>query len=444
MSREMDMHGQLRMWMALLATVCVLAIVSTGCGKKAEEPRTQSFMSVEKSARVSDLILPSLVMGSKGELFLSLFIHSTFPSATDVADAIAILKSVDDGATWEEVGRIRSHLTYGAWGYDLAIDGQGNLSMTWVAALRNSPNPVPFKAVLYSRSGDGGRTWTKAIRVSTPATGQRRNPVMGVSGTNIHIAWLDRERNSSGTRGVNRIEDVYIASSSDGGATWSGSVCIETDLQRKTSSSGTPALLVTADGTVHCAYSSMRTRPKKRPLAGAWVTTSTDKGRSFATTHIPADPLGNIALTQADGVLCLAAVHITKIKSISMQNPQTAQEIHFYTSSDNAATWSDPARVDDDLAHQHKSNLRLIPLAPTCIAAVWHDERGGVYMAASPDSGKTWGINLKVAPRSHTGLTPLDIVADSTSATFHLVTSDIRMGRGDGTYVTKGSGEFQP
>ena len=156
-------------------------------------------------------------------MFLTLFIHSGFPSASDAHEAVAVLKSGDDGATWSEVGRIPSHVTYGVWGYDSAMGENNALYMTWTASLRREDSAAPFKAILFSRSDDGGVSWTAPVPVSSARTGQRMSPSMAVSGDSVHIAWLDETRR--GIAGAHPPADVYYAASLDGGVTW-GRTCV--------------------------------------------------------------------------------------------------------------------------------------------------------------------------------------------------------------------------
>ena len=121
-----------------------------------------------------------------------------------------------------------------------------------------------------------------------------------------------------------------------------------------------------------------------------------------------------------------------------MDNPQTAQDIRFYASSDGGEKWSKHVLIDDDPGHRQKSNLKLVSLGSDRLAACWDDERGGVYMAASTDSGKRWGKNVRVAARSQVGLTPLDVAADVSSGSFYLLAGDVRKGAGDATYLVRG------
>jgi hypothetical protein len=422
---------------SLSLLLCLLALLPTAsCGRREERPREDAFLAVENPVKISELTFPGLVRTSRGSLILTLFIHSAFPSATEARDAVSVLESDDGGAPWREISRVPSYVTYGVWGYDVANDGHDNIYLTWVAALRKSDTAESFKAIMFSRSDDGGRSWTGPVRVSDATSGQRRNPVVAVSGDNVYIAWLDEEPRGAGARGRGVRGDVYCVCSADRGATWSANACLEKDLDKKDAASGEPSLCIGADGTVYCVYFSMR--QYERVKGGFWVAKSTDRGKSFVTSFQDVGPLGVLCIAETDGQLCLATVYIRGIKSISMQNPQTSHEIRLYVSSDGGARWSKPVLVDDDQQHNQKNNLRLLCLGPKRLAACWDDGRGGLYMAASMDAGRSWGKNLKVAERSHVGSTVFDVAADRSSGVFYLSTSDIREGADDATYLVKG------
>ncbi|GAH72852.1 unnamed protein product, partial [marine sediment metagenome] len=214
--------------------------------------RDKSFLSTEEAVKVSDFVPGALVRSSKGDFFMAAFIYPTFPSATEAHEAIAVFKSIDDCATWEEVSRIPSFVTYGVWGYDLAIGEDGSLYFTWVAAVYDANTRQPFKAIMFSRSDDYGYTWTEPTYVNDVLAGQRWHTVMTVSGSNVYIAWLDSQRPSDaehpqdakchwpGPPGRTTQQDVCFAKSADRGETWSDNITLETDLDRKDSASVRP------------------------------------------------------------------------------------------------------------------------------------------------------------------------------------------------------------
>ncbi len=337
----------------LACCLCGLLLLAASCGKKEDKPRDESFIEAGAPVKISDLTLPGIVRDSEGALIVTAFIHSTFPSATEARDAIAVFRSEDKGATWEQVSTVPSFVTYGVWGYDLAIDESDSLYITWVAALYEPDSPQPFKAIMFSRSDDGGFSWTEPVRASDATTGQRRNPVIAAGGGNVYIAWLD---GPDGRKTAT--EDVFFASSTDWGDSWSADTCLEIDLGAKDSASGEPSLCVAADGTVYCAYFSMRKAGNRgKPMAGFFLATSQDRGRSFSTSSHEAGVLRGLALVQKKNKLYLAAVHIKGIKSIS--TAETSQEIHLYVSDDGGEEWGKPVRIDDDPARERKGNLKL-------------------------------------------------------------------------------------
>jgi hypothetical protein len=417
------------------ALACLLALLPA-CGKAPPDSRGTAVPVAGQPHRISELTLPALVRHVTGALTTTLFIHSTFPSATESVDAIAVLRSEDAGATWTEVGRIPSQVTYGVWGHDLAAGDGERLYATWVAAIRPADSPQPYKAVMFARSDDAGRSWISPIQVNGGTLGQRRQPVIAVSGDDVHIAWLDSERPGVTPARQGICEDVHLVWSADGGTTWSNDACLETELERKVGTSGAPALLVGADGSVYCAYFAIRQHDRR--VGGYCLARSSDRGRTFSTRLHNAGALGDLTLAVAEGKLYLAVVHIIAIREISMQAPQTRQEILLYVSENGGGDWTKPVTIDDDDQDRHKGNIRIVSLGSERLVASWHDERGGVYGAASVDGGRSWGRNIRLAGPSSVGITPMDLVADPSAGVFCALVSDVRKGGGDATYLLTG------
>lgn len=413
---------------------CIFLFFSISCQKKEEAVREKTFFIAEEPKKVSGIILPAIARTSKGSLIMTLFLHSAFPSATQIHDAIGVFQSKDEGATWQQISTIPSFVTYGVWGYDLAIDEKDNLYFCWVASIYDTNTLIPFKAIMFSRSDDQGASWTEPLYVNASQTGQRSNPKVAVSGDNVYIAWLDEAKDRPAS---SIARDVYFASSRDRGATWSENLCLEKDLSKKDSSSSAPSLCAGSDGTVYCAYFSIRKYEKK--VGGFWVAKSSDGGKTFSTQLEDVGALGEVCLQENGGTLYLAAVLLRGIKSITMQSPKTSQEIRLYTSSNGGKSWTKPSIIDDDQAHEHKNNVQLLSAGNDKLLAVWDDDRGGVYMVCSTNRGKNWGKNVKVSEPSPVGNTPIDIAVDASARTFYIVLSHILEGGGDATYLVKGS-----
>lgn len=69
--------------------------------------------------------------------------------------------------------------------------------------------------ILFSKSTDGGFTWTPPIRVNDVTINHQFFPAMSVSDGNIHIAFYDSRNDPNG-----QLLDVYYAQSIDGGSTF--------------------------------------------------------------------------------------------------------------------------------------------------------------------------------------------------------------------------------
>jgi hypothetical protein len=90
-----------------------------------------------------------------------------------------------------------------------SVDGKGNLYVAWADG-RNSGRG---NDILYSRSTDGGQTWSSPVTVNNDGTGaDQLMPALAVSKEGlVTIAWLD---NRNDPANVNY--DIYMATSSDG------------------------------------------------------------------------------------------------------------------------------------------------------------------------------------------------------------------------------------
>ena len=89
----------------------------------------------------------------------------------------------------------------------------GNLYLVYQALLSNHPR------IAFTKSTDGGSTWTTPIAISDNPTGSGVfNPAVNVSpdGQTVTVVFYDHRNNP----GSNVLVDLYLAQSFDGGATW--------------------------------------------------------------------------------------------------------------------------------------------------------------------------------------------------------------------------------
>ena len=118
-------------------------------------------------------------------------------------------RSIDGGETFSAPKNISN--TPGASqfssGFHLAVDSSGAINVVWI----ESDNTTGNQDVLFTRSADGGRTFSDPKNLST--TGKATMPSLAVdSSGNINVVWED---NTPGNY------DIFYSGSTDGGATFS-------------------------------------------------------------------------------------------------------------------------------------------------------------------------------------------------------------------------------
>lgn len=154
---------------------------------------------------------------------------------------ISYQRSADGGATWSAPIDVS-----GAAGRDVATaslsaDTEGRVHVAW--HLGNVDTDATPTAVYYARSIDGGQTFEPPKRLNTADAHAAwpRFSVEGATGDLIAIPWRDNRRNPDW--------DVYLAISTDGGATFTERPGVATS-QRDWD----PDALVAPNGVIHLTY----------------------------------------------------------------------------------------------------------------------------------------------------------------------------------------------
>jgi len=115
--------------------------------------------------------------------------------------------SSDGGSTWGPDMRL-SVDTVIAWNPCLAASGT-EVHLVWHHTIGRDTTRV-HPDIFYRRSTDGGRTWEAVVKLTTD-TAYSVSPSATVSGTNVHVAWLDNRTGSW---------RIYYKRSTDRGITW--------------------------------------------------------------------------------------------------------------------------------------------------------------------------------------------------------------------------------
>lgn len=229
---------------------------------------------------------PEVAFGPDGTLYY-LFVGLSGEGNTPMG--VFLTSSTDGGQTFREPTQVLGELNFGVrLAVDRAAGKQGRLHVVWIDAdtvgvgsLAPGPNPI-----MAMSSGDGGASWSEPVRVSDPDRERVVAPAVEVGPQgHVEVAYvdlLDDARDYQGLEGPvwEGQWELVLASSSDGGASFSGGeVVAEVTPHERLMlvfTAPPPALVVGDDGRRCLAWTGAREGSadvwaRCRPSAeGAW------------------------------------------------------------------------------------------------------------------------------------------------------------------------------
>ena len=156
------------------------------------------------------------------------------------------ISSDDSGRTWSEPTSIADYgLVDNSKGKQrsiyMAIDGKGRIHVAWYRTTRQLD---------YSRSEDGGRTWTERFRVPAPPGSEvdtPSTPAIGIRGDDeIHLVWSGAYHLMPD--GSLQATTKYHIWSSDGGQSWTPT---EIAFENIVGNNGPNPMIADSNGTLH-------------------------------------------------------------------------------------------------------------------------------------------------------------------------------------------------
>jgi hypothetical protein len=258
---------------------------------------------------------------------------------------------------------------------DIATDGAGNWVATWQSEENLGGTAGTDWDIFVATSSDNGATWSAPALVNTNGNSDSGNdlfPVVASDGAGNWVAAWFSSENLGGTAGTD--PDIFVATSSDNGATWSAPALVNTN--GTSDSGGDINPVVASDG------------------AGNWV-----------AAWYSDENLGGTAGTDPD--------------------------IFAASSTDNGATWSAPALLNtngtSDSGDDYETDIASDG-AGTWVAA-WRSEEnlGGaagadpdIFAASSTDNGATWSapVLLNTNGNSDSGDDFFPVVASEGAGTW--------------------------
>lgn len=295
---------------------------------------------------------------------------------------IYMSKSTDEGQTWSVEIKVDDQSSWHQISPAIAIDQSDNLYCVW-------HQMAGSEHILFSKSTDGGTTWSASVPVdNTPPGTYIGSPDIVVNDNNdILVVWDD---NRSGTY------QCQFSKSTDGGATWT------TDLQFGGSQGQSPKLVYRAD-TLYVVFGTYTS------VNDVFFTRSNDNGATWSsrvTVHsvtTGAQRYGDIGISSNN---VLHAVWYDWRTSLC--------DIRHAKSTDGGSTWLPSVSISDttfDQNYYFGMEMHLECAGENWIYCTWDDWRNGnnngyydIWFTMSGDTGNTW-------------LTPNLVVNDSVYST---------------------------
>jgi hypothetical protein len=303
---------------------------------------------------------PVIICDTAGAFY---YFHLSNPPAGtgSFLDRIVCQKSTDNGLTWSTGTFTGLNGTKDQDKEWAIVDPATNtIHMLWSQFdVYGSSNPNDSSHIMYSRSADGGNTWTTAARINQKGgdcidqdnTVEGAVPAIGPNGQ-LYTAWTGPD-------------GLLFDKSLDGGNTW------------------------------------MATDKIVNTIPGGW---------DFAVPGI--DRCNGLPITVCDRSNSAYRGHIY-INWSDQRNGATNTDIWIVKSTDGGNTWSAPLRVNDDASNRHQFlSWMTIDQTNGYLYIIFYDRRNytdnktDVFVARSTDGGATW-VNFKV---SETPFTPVSSI----------------------------------
>lgn len=323
---------------------------------------------------------PSIGAGTDGVAYLAF----AGWSGSTTGDDIYFTKSSDGGRTWSMPIRVNDDGSAAPQAEpSLALDPANNVYIAWTDA-RSGNNDVYF-----SKSVNGGISFSANLRVNDIVTNSQSEPDLAVDPVNphlVHVVWTDTRTPIMGP-------DIFYANSTDGGLSFNPSLRVNDDVTG--AEQGQPAIAIAPNRDVYVVWRDPRSAAKGPDI---YFSKSTDLGATWTPNIYVNSDVGNVV--QQDPTIAVDASGTVYVAWTDNRNLNTAPDIYEAWSANAGASFGANVQVNDDRGLAPQLNPSLAANGGK-IQLAWADYRTGgstnydIYTASSTD-GIAWSSNTKV------------------------------------------------
>lgn len=313
--------------------------------------------------------------------------------------------SLDTGRTWIKQDLFSS---YGVWGDPtISVDTAGHF---YFFHLSNPTNGNWIDRIVCQKTTDNGQTWSDGTYTGLNGTKAQDKQWCAIDRTNNHIylTWTQFDQYGSSNPGDSSI--ILFSKSIDGGETWSdphrisklAGDCLDSD---NTMEGAVPA--VGPNGEIYVAWAG----PKGIVFNKSTDQGSTWWGEELIVNSMPGGWDYDISGLQRCNGLPVTTCDLSNgphrgtiyINWSDQRNGKSDADIFLAKSTDGGLTWSPEIKINDDASgHQQFMTWMSIDQTTGFLYFVFYDRRNyeddstDVYLAISMDGGNTF-INRKIS-----------------------------------------------
>jgi Neuraminidase (sialidase) len=146
------------------------------------------------------------------------------------------------------------------WGPQVIGDGRGNWVAAWASTDHLGDTIGYDRDILYSRSGDDGRTWSRRSPLNREAaedSGDDGVPSLATDGLNWVAVWTSWEKRGGRSEGgIGADADIFVALSRDAGRSWTESYLLNSNAETDHGEDLDPSVATDGKGVWMAAWST--------------------------------------------------------------------------------------------------------------------------------------------------------------------------------------------